>query len=275
MADERSYAAALRLERALAGSRPDTHALWPHLDTISMWTEGASAPFAARVSDYFPNAFVDAKGILATEGVVTVRLDAEPGCVPALTSAVLEFVDDSGECRFSDELVEGAMYRVILTTPGGLYRYDMGDQVRCVALTNGVPRLQFVGRAGVVSDLVGEKLTEGFVSEAVSMFACPIALVPRNTPTPHYEVWLDAADMADAQRLADSVDERLRRNPQYAYARDLGQLRAPVTVLHPGFVQHRRHTLVARGHRLGDVKHSALILDRTTLPDRRCEAMHP
>jgi hypothetical protein len=231
-----------------------------------MWTDGASAPYARRVAELFPNAYIDAKGLLSTESAVTVRIDGEPGCVPALTSAVLEFVDAAGLSRSSDELEAGALYRVVITTPGGLYRYDTGDEVRCVSITRGLPRLQFVGRAGLVSDLVGEKLTEGFVSGAIGELSRPASLVPQGAPNPHYEIWLDAPDSGDGEAVARSVDHSLRRNVQYAYARDLGQLRAPVAIFHPGFVQYRRHALLARGHRLGDVKLSALILDRTTLP---------
>ena len=239
---------------------------WPQLDTISMWTDGASAPYARRVAELFPRAHIDAKGLLATESAITVRIDDAPGCIPALTSAVIEFIDAAGSCFLSHELAAGASYRVVITTPGGLYRYDTGDEVRCIGTTGGVPRLQFVGRAGLVSDLVGEKLTEGFVSAAIGGFSRPASLVPRDAPNPHYEIWLDAPDSGDGAAVARWVDDSLRRNIQYAYARDLGQLRAPVTVFHPGYVQHRRHALVERGHRLGDVKLSALILDRTTLP---------
>ena len=33
--------------------------------------------------------------------------------------------------RLCDELRDGADYRVVMTTPGGLYRYDLGDRLRC------------------------------------------------------------------------------------------------------------------------------------------------
>lgn len=244
----------------------DTAGLWPRLDTISMWTDGASAPFAQRVRDRFPNVHIDSKGLLATESPVTTRLDDEAGCVPALTSVVLEFADETGKCYLAHELRAGGGYRVIVTTPGGLYRYDTADEVRCVSVNHALPRLQFIGRAGLVSDLVGEKLTDGFVTHAIADIRRPAALVPNSAPNPHYELWIDAPDVGDGNHLAESIDASLRQNAQYAYARDLGQLRAPVAIFHPGFMQHRRHTLVAQGQRLGDVKPAALILDRSVLP---------
>jgi hypothetical protein len=266
--DSGADGAARRLQSALASRPIDTRRLWPQLDTISMWTDGASAPYAKRLTEYFPDVHVDGKGLLSTESAVTLRIDDGPGCVPALTSAFIEFVDEAGECRMAHELESGATYRVVITTPGGLYRYDTADLVRCAGIANGLPRLQFVGRSGLVSDLVGEKLTEGFVSHALSDLTLPAALVPQGAPHPHYEIWIDAPDSGDGGALAHSIDARLRRNVQYAYARDLGQLRLPVTIFHPGFAQYRRHMLVAQGRRLGDVKLSALIADHTTLPMR-------
>lgn len=244
----------------------DTQRLWPQLDTISMWTDGASALYARRVAERFPHAHIDSKGLLATESAVTLRIDAAAGCIPALTSAVIEFADERGTCRFADELEPGATYRVIVTTPGGLYRYDTGDEVRCIGIASHLPRLEFIGRAGLVSDLVGEKVTEGFVSSALTELTRPTALVPQGAPHPHYEIWIDAPDSGDGAAIARSIDARLRHNPQYAYARDLGQLRAPITIFQPGFLQHRRDVLVTRGTRLGDVKLATLILDRSTLP---------
>ncbi len=239
---------------------------WPRLDTISMWTDGASAAYAQRVAEHFPGVHIDAKGLLSTESAVTLRIDDEPGCIPALMSAFLEFVAADGQCLLSHDLQTGTTYRVVITTPGGLYRYDTADEVRCVGIVNDLPRLEFVGRAGLVSDLVGEKLTEGFVSGAVAALSEPASLVPQDAPNPHYEIWVDAPDSGNGEGVARCVDDCLRRNVQYAYARDLGQLRAPVALFRPGFAQYRRHALAAKGHRLGDVKLSALILDRTTLP---------
>lgn len=237
--------------------------LWPNLQVVSLWMDGASAPYAARVAEKLPDVHLDAKGVLATESVITVRTAA--GCVPALTSAFLEFIDADGDAFLSHELRAGQRYRVALTTPGGLYRYDIGDEFECTGHAGGAPLLRFVGRVGVVSDLVGEKLTDSFVAAALSKVASGASLVPRRTPDPHYELWLDTPQPARAD-LAAQVEQRLRANPQYAYARELGQLRALEIVCAPGFARHRALELAARGGRLGDAKSCALILDRTQLP---------
>jgi hypothetical protein len=125
--------------------------------------------------------------------------------------------------------------------------------------------LRFIGRAGVVSDLVGEKLSDSFVAHALAPLSMGASLVPRHSPKPHYELWLDR-DVPDSGIIAADVEARLAANPQYAYARSLGQLRELQIVCSPGFAQYRARLLAAQGGRLGDAKSCALILDRTQLP---------
>ncbi len=250
-----------RLERALNGKNVREH-LWPELQAVSMWRDGASAPYAQRVGALLPGVHLDAKGVLATESVITVG--TARGAVPALTSAFLEFVVD-GVPHLAHELQVGTRYRAVLTTPGGLWRYDIGDEFECVDREQGVPRLRFVGRAGVVSDLVGEKLTDSFVAGALAQLPAAATLVPSTRPAPHYELWIDCGEPASAS-FASGVERSLRANPQYAYARELGQLRALEIVCAPGFARHRAHRAFERGGRLGDSKSCALLLDRAELP---------
>jgi hypothetical protein len=250
-----------RLERALTRTDGLTTELWPRLQVVSLWMDGASRPYADRVAKLLPGVHLDAKGVLATESVITVRTGA--GVVPAVTSAFLEFIDADGS-HLSHELRPGGRYRVALTTRGGLYRYDIGDEFECMAMTAGVPQLQFTGRAGVVSDMVGEKLTDSFVAGALAPLPAGASLVPRAAPAPHYELWLDMAEAEDG--LASRIEARLGENPQYAYARQLGQLRELQIVCSPGFAQYRARLLAAQGGRLGDAKTCALILDRGQLP---------
>jgi hypothetical protein len=65
----------------------------------------------------------------------------------------------------------------------------------------------------------------------------------------------------EARRLAVQLDQRLARNPQYAYARQIGQL-APVSAVRVAaawdrYVQHE----CKRQRRLGDIKPSVLNQD--------------
>lgn len=263
-----------RLERALAGGRFDTHELWPRLDTVSCWADGASAPYARRIGELLPGVHIEPKGLLATEAAVTLPWGSQQGAVPALTSTFVELIGDDSRTYLVDEAEPGASYRVVITTPGGLYRYDLGDRVHCVQRHGGLPRLIFEGRAGVTSDFVGEKLTEPFVAWALNTLPCAAALRPEPSlehasaafsgpgHTAHYVLVLDLPTQTPQteQQLAQTVEKRLATNPQYAYARGLGQL-GPLRVEHqPGFFEVATRKAVQAGRRLADIKPGALLV---------------
>ena len=203
---------------------------WSHLDTISCWCDGPSAAYAARLAAQNPCVHIEPKGLLSTESAVTLAYESEPGCLPALNSAFLEF-EHEGRYALLHQLEPGQNYHVIITTPGGLYRYDTKDRVRCLSISNGLPRLAFLGRCSTVSDLVGEKLDEAFVAACLARLAGPARLMAMASPKPHYVLHV-AIPQAEAVEI---VEHALRRNPQFAYARDMGQLGPVIAVQRDDF----------------------------------------
>src|SRR5687768_2319775 len=152
--------------RSLPRNPPeDFRDLWPNLKLISCWGDGHAEMGMRDLACRFPGVTLQAKGLLATEGCVSLPLgDKHP---LAITSHFFEFVDASGKVRLADELEPGAVYEVVLTTGGGLWRYKLGDQVRVNGFVSRTPSVQFVGRAGQISDLCGEKLSEAFVADCL------------------------------------------------------------------------------------------------------------
>jgi hypothetical protein len=252
--------ACTRFETWLDGGAGPTAKLWPRLAAISCWTEAASAPFAARLAELCPQATLCPKGVIATEGAITVPLGPGPGAFPALTSTFVEFRDtDTGACLLWNELRPGALYDAILTTRGGFYRYDIGDRFRCVSSQNGCPRLVFDGRAGLVSDMVGEKLDEAFVVRVLARLAGPTRLEAHPGPPPHYR--LLRAPGTPAPDLS-ALDRALGANPQYAYARRIGQLGPPVSDDEALDLGAEAEARARAGHRLGDAKPAVLVPPR-------------
>jgi hypothetical protein len=251
------------ISAAVARDPIDTRRIWPQLCTVSAWADGASRPYAQRLCEMFPHAQLQPKGLLATEGAVSIPWNGPDGAVPALTSAFLEFIGDDGRVLLCDELREGEDYRVVMTTPGGLYRYDLGDRLRCREFDHGLPRLEFIGRAGVATDIVGEKLTEGFVAEVLSRVGARACLAPRATATPFYELLVEAP-REDVRLLAAAVEQRLRENPQYAYARAIGQLGPVVPRAVERLLDRYMDFEADRGRRLADIKPPILIDDSAT-----------
>lgn len=218
---------------------------WPNLKVISCWTDAAAAIALPRLRALYPNVAIQSKGLLATEGVVSIPYAGKHPL--AITSHFFEFIDDDG-IHLAHELREGNEYRVVITTGGGLYRYDLGDIVRVNGFVEATPSIEFVGRAGDVVDLCGEKLSEPFVRRTLESCGvdAPVAfLAPRDD---HYALFIDGD--ADAHK----IDDALRANPHYDYCRRIGQL-GPIDVV----AIRGEAFLAAIGGRAGNVKPRALL----------------
>lgn len=227
--------------------------LWPELRLISCWTSGASAQFVDELRTRFQNAEVQGKGLLATEGVVSFPELGKPAPSAAITSHFLEFLDDSDRPHLIDEVDVGRRYQVLLTTGNGFARYKLGDVVEVVA----PGAIEFVGRAGGISDLCGEKLSEAFVARLLEEIVEArhvkgmAMLAPEQSRPPRY-VLLTESDIAPT--LAEEVEKRLRASAPYDYCRRLGQLGPVVGVRVVNASEHYLGACVAMGQRAGNAK---------------------
>lgn len=236
---------------------------WPRLQVLSCWGDQAAAAGWKRLVARVPEVLVQPKGLLATEAVITIPYGTETPL--AITSHFFEFLDDSGNVRRAHELERGAHYEVIVTNGGGLWRYRIGDQVECTGHLRAAPTLRFLGRAGNVSDLRGEKLSEPFVADALrglwdDQSAPEYATLHARDGVEGagYDLWVSTETLAESlEQVAHRLEGALLENPHYALARRLGQLQ-PLRALPvaPGFAAQE---LRARGQRLGDAKPRTLV----------------
>lgn len=244
------------LESADLGAKP--------VAVVSCWDQAASRPYADSLRRRFPRSRVQGKGLLATEGVISIPLEGLQMPVLAIDSGYFEFRDDAGRCLEASDVAVGSEYEVLMTTEGGLYRYAIGDRVRVCGYAGEAPTLEFLGRGETTADLCGEKLTEAFVLSALAPLGMRFTLLaPVEGTRPGYALYLDAeeASFEDSRRIAKIADRALECNPQYAYARRLGQL-APVAVhrcVEPLATWTDRY--LKRARRLGDIKPPVLSAD--------------
>ena len=236
------------------------HDVWPSLQLLSCWTAAAAAAPARTLARRFPHAMLQGKGLLATEAPITVPLVRAAGCVPLVDSVFLEFEDDAGNVHLLDEVEPGAEYVVIVTQPGGLLRYRLGDRVRMSGRYRDAPLLQFVGRADAVSDLVGEKLGDAFVSPALEKivrhdtFRTLLPLLPE-TGRPRYCLLTDDPNPDLARVLEDALTQAFR----YREARQLAQLDAVEVIAQPGMRAIVHDAFAAAGMKAGDIKEQGLV----------------
>jgi hypothetical protein len=263
-------AAELRTAFRSGGEPATVHSsLWPKLRLLSCWDEGHAALYAPEAARLFPQARIQGKGLLATECFVSLPLIGQTGAVLALRSHFLEFIPhgSEGETLLAHELEEGGRYSLVVTTGGGLYRYQMGDVVEVTGHFEACPLLRFLGKEDLVSDRYGEKLNERHAREALR------GALARHAPDAHfamlafeeesnsYTLFIEAEGVRDTAllALADHIEGELRENHHYQYCRDLGQL-GYLRVFRVRHGAAETHQAVCRsgGQRAGDVKPAAL-----------------
>jgi len=246
-----------------AGESLDYSKIWPRLKVISCWDQASAGPQADRLRQLFPGVTVQGKGLLATEGLISIPLCGYAFPALAIESGFWEFVDPGGRACMAHEVIADREYAVLMTTHSGLYRYAIGDRVKIRGFAGDTPLLEFIGRGDLASDLCGEKLTEDFVAKALATLRLQFAMLSPAQQDRRYVLLLDAREVADESRLAAArrVDQALKANPQYLHARQIGQLGAVRAVGCERPLEKWIARGVARGQRLADIKLQALVPD--------------
>ncbi len=241
-----------------------TAGLWPHLKLVSCWGDGHARLPISELAQRFPQATIQAKGLLATEAFVSIPY---AGTHPlAVTSHFFEFIDDGGSVHLAHELQKDGIYEVAVTTSGGMWRYRLHDQVQVTGFLGKTPALTFLGRKGNVSDLFGEKLSETFVSRALQQVLArssppkfTLVAADKTFNCCHYTLYMEGETTVDVATLLENI---LLENPHYAWCRKLDQLK-PLRVFrikasgYEAFAERSRR----QGKRLGDIKPVSLSLE--------------
>ena len=176
------------------------------------------------------------------------------------------------ECH---ELEPGRDYYVILTTSSGLYRYDLGDVVRCQSYIGQAPVLEFLHKGSHCSDMEGEKISEHQLVQAVSTASRELGLqldyftavpVRPDEDAPYYAVLVEHPAIAvDASsRFLEIIDlELVRQNVMYAGKRQDRYVGAPrlVRLAAGTWKEYARRQAEKRGTGDSQYKHPALVPD--------------
>jgi hypothetical protein len=231
-------------------------AWWPGLAALMCWKGGSLGFYQEKLRRWIGDLPVRDLGILASEVLLTIGVDdTTPGGVLLPESGFFEFVPvGSGieAARGCWDLEPGGEYRVLITTHGGLYRYDLEDVVRVEGEHAGMPLLGFRHRAGRVHSFTGEKLTEYQVTLAVQRAAQALGVslqgfmaVPMWESPPYYEVRAELTGSftrSVCRRLSSRIDAELKAaNIEYASKRASGRLApALLALVAPGGFERLR-----------------------------------
>jgi hypothetical protein len=242
---------------------------WPRLQLIGCWKGGSAGVRLKEFAGWFAKTTpVRDLGYMASEGQMTLPIfDSGSAGILAIDKNFYEFIPES-EINASaptiltgSELEEGNLYYIILTTPGGLYRYDINDVVRVAGFYNQTPLIEFVRKGRDVTSITGEKL---HVNQVIAAMAR--AQRAAGVAVQHFRACADAEkslyvfsvelDSAMPSRenllgLLHELDAGLRElNVEYAQKRDSQRLGAPVLcVMKSGWFERKAQTVFQRSGR--------------------------
>jgi hypothetical protein len=272
-----SPARAGEIEEIASGSTAAKYVeIWKNLTFISCWTSGFSRHYAAKLREYFPGVTIQGKGLIATEGIVSIPFYEKRGYFPAYASHFFEFQEqeeEGGNLKLLHQLEVGKRYTVIITTAGGLYRYNLKDRVEVTGKYRDVPLIRFEGR-GDVCDIVGEKLSYSHVRRVVAgglrkygLNTDFIMLSPTlETSGCRYILFMETKNRIKNHTISlfrDEIERGLEENFHYRYARSLEQI-APLRIflIESGGVQTYFKRCGEEGQKIGDIKPN--VLDKRT-----------
>ncbi len=263
--------------------------IWPELEILLTWQGGAGALYLPHVTALWGGAAMRCLGLRASEGTFSIPLrDGDASGVLAVGGHVMEFLPAGEEevrpdapALLAGQLEKHGLYRLVITTSGGLYRYDLGDLVRVTGFLGRTPEIRFERRAGATLSATGEKLTESQVVAAMETAAAAGPLLNGFTLTyevdpdgdTRYVLALECTSGCDlsgsrgkrlrerlAQLLAVFDFELMHHNVEYAAKRDDGRLGFPrIVLLRDGSYDRLRAHQASEGRPESQIKQPTLV----------------
>jgi hypothetical protein len=232
---------------------------------VSCWGHGMASEHVNKLKVYFPNAFIQYKGLLATEAPLTIPLIKANGYLPLIDDVLFEFLPlaaPESRALLIDEIETGKEYIIIISQLAGLYRYRLGDIIRVSHFFKKTPCLEFVRREGDIVDMAGEKLTEDFVKKSMEEVIDGDQSAFLIADANHKDGFRYILCTDNAVITNKKIDQILSTSYHYYNARSLGQLKMPevIRLKNPREWQQLYFSRV-KGQKLGDIKDRWLLTE--------------
>jgi len=254
---------------------------WPQLQLIGCWKGGTVAIRLKEFDRWFAGGTpVRDLGYMASEAQMTLPVsDVGSAGILAVDKNFYEFIPESdiGSAKPTiltcAELEQGKNYYLILTTSGGLYRYDINDVVRVAGFYKQTPLIEFVRKGRDVTNITGEKLHVDQVMQAMERAQSDAGIAVQyfrafaDIEKSRYAFLVEFDGLRPSQeslsRLLYGLDARLHElNVEYAQKRESRRLRAPVLwVMNSGWFKRKADASSLRAAR--DVQFKAQLLSST------------
>jgi hypothetical protein len=270
------------LERAMSaqGGTPgsDLGMIWPRLAALVGWTGGSCGFALNALQPRLPASTRSVEyGYSASEFRGTIGHDSSRFGIPTIWDNYFEFVPvevhEGGDCGRPAwreavvgvaDLEPGRQYNLFVTTPDGLYRYDMNDVMEAGPRFGSTPTLAFVRKGRGVTNITGEKLSEEQVLAAMATAAdtaglqVPFFLAVADTSAARYRFFAEVVGgHVDPATMAQALDRGLAEaNIEYKAKRSSGRLETVEFVpLSAGAGAAYRRSKIAGGQRDAQFKH--------------------
>ena len=245
---------------------------WPALELILTWTCGSCSITLNKLLKNFikPPKVMDL-GFIASEGRITLPFIPNFGGIPTLKDVFYEFVErqswEAGKKTFKllHEIEPGKQYYIFLTTSYGLYRYHINDVIEVAGYYKKTPLLKFVQKGIGVTNITGEKLSEGQVVKAIeevnNLIKTRFFIALADTDNARYEICLEGDYDCESSELEKTLDSILcELNMEYQAKRESGRLN-PLIIkkLNKGSGELYKEFLLNLGQRESQFKYLALL----------------
>ncbi len=256
---------------------------WHDLNHIGCWTGGSVGIQAERLALAYGDVALRDLGYLASEARVTLPVgDRTSSGILDLTLNYYEFIpeeavdDRNPPIYLSHELELGKRYSILLTTPGGLYRYDINDIVEVTSFYHQAPMLAFIRKGKDMSNLTGEKLHVNQITEAMSHVQKQFGVAMgqyqwvANPQEMIYHVYVEWHDERGDHWIQHTFLPALNQtlchlNTEYAQKRASQRLHAPyLHRMRPGWAEAVARRAIAQSQR--DVQYKWSVLRQNPSP---------
>lgn len=267
---------------------------WPQTAVISVWTGGSVRVYLPQLEEFYGRTAIRDHGISASEARMTIPFsDSTPAGILDFHHQFFEFIPEAEiesehpTVLEAHELEAGKDYFILLTTSGGIYRYNIHDVVRCVGYQGQAPLLMFLNKGKHFSSITGEKLSEHQVVAAVQQsFAelnlppATFTLAPAMEERPYYELLMEPGKHSGREPELAAALQKYLTEQNWEYGEKCGSGRIlPVRVreIPPGtWAAFRRQRSATRGN-FEEFKQPCLVGDfafRSKLPtSMECESV--
>ncbi|MBE9125580.1 MULTISPECIES: GH3 auxin-responsive promoter family protein [unclassified Coleofasciculus] len=147
---------------------------WSNLSFVATARGGTSDFYFERFPTYFGDTPLWGAVYSSAEGMFSIYHDLnKDSSILAIESGFFEFIpEEQWEAEHPKTLLAtdvkvGECYRILITTYGGFYRYDIGDVVEVLGFYNTAPLIVFRYRRGGFISSTTEKTTEFHVTQVM------------------------------------------------------------------------------------------------------------